>query len=72
MYRLPNVTRAIKSRRMRGAAHAALIGQMKNTNKNLLGKSERRRHKGRPKHRWEDNFKMDVREICIKDMDSSG
>jgi hypothetical protein len=29
----------------------------------LVGRPERKRPLGRPKHRWEDNIKMDMREI---------
>jgi len=29
----------------------------------LVGKPERRRTLGRPRHRWEDNIKMDLREV---------
>jgi hypothetical protein len=29
----------------------------------LVGKPERRRPLGRPRRRWEDNIKMDLREI---------
>jgi hypothetical protein len=31
----------------------------------LVGRSEGRRPLGRPRHRWEDNIKMDLREIGI-------
>jgi hypothetical protein len=29
----------------------------------LVGRPERKRPLGRPRRRWEDNFKMDLREI---------
>jgi hypothetical protein len=29
----------------------------------LVGKSEGKRPQGRPRHRWEDGIKMDLREI---------
>jgi hypothetical protein len=31
----------------------------------LVGRSEGQRPLGRPRHRWEDNIKMDLREIVI-------
>jgi hypothetical protein len=31
----------------------------------LVGRPEGKRPLGRPRHRWEDNIKMDVREIGI-------
>jgi hypothetical protein len=35
----------------------------------LVGKSKGKRPLGRPKHRWEDNIKMDLREIGWGGMD---
>jgi hypothetical protein len=29
----------------------------------LVGRAERRRALGRPRHRWEDNIKMDLQEV---------
>jgi hypothetical protein len=34
----------------------------------LVGKSEGKRTLGRPRRRWEDNIKMDLREIGIDGM----
>jgi hypothetical protein len=34
----------------------------------LLGKPEGKKPLGRPIHRWEDNIKMDLREIRMGDM----
>jgi hypothetical protein len=34
-----------------------------------VGKSKRKRPLGRPRHRWEDNIKMDLREIGWGGMD---
>jgi hypothetical protein len=31
----------------------------------LVGRAERKRTLGRPRHRWEDNIKMDLRDIGI-------
>jgi hypothetical protein len=35
----------------------------------LVGKPEGRSPFGRPRHRWEDNIKMDLREIGFWDVD---
>jgi hypothetical protein len=35
----------------------------------LVGKSERKRPLGRPRHRWEDNIKMDLQEVGCGGMD---
>jgi hypothetical protein len=53
----------MKSRRMRLAGHVARMGEKSNAYKILVGKPERTRPLGRPRHRWVDNIKMDVREI---------
>jgi hypothetical protein len=36
--------------------------EMRNANQILIGKPEGKRPLGRPKHRWEDNITMDLRE----------
>ena len=35
----------------------------------LMGQPERRRPLGRPRHRWEDNIKMDLQEVGCGGMD---
>ena len=35
----------------------------------LVGKPERKRPLGRPRHRWEDNIKMDLQEVGCGGMD---
>jgi hypothetical protein len=35
----------------------------------LVGRPEGRRSLGRPRRRWEDNIKMDLREIVLGDVD---
>jgi len=34
----------------------------------LAGKPERKRPLGRPRHRWEDNIKMDLQEVGCESM----
>ena len=34
-----------------------------------MGKPEGKRPLGRPRHRWEDNIKMDLQEVGYRDMD---
>jgi hypothetical protein len=55
----------IKSRRMRWAGHVACIGEGRGVYRVLVGRFEGKRPLGRPKRRWEDNIKMDLREIGI-------
>jgi hypothetical protein len=51
----------IKSRRMRWASYVARMGR----GRVLVGRLEGKRPLGRPRRRWEDNIKMDLREIGI-------
>jgi hypothetical protein len=39
------------------------MGEKLGAYRTLLGKPERRRKLGRPRLRWEDNIKMDLREM---------
>jgi hypothetical protein len=39
------------------------MGEERNVYKALMGKSEGKRPLGRPRHRWEDGIRMDIREI---------
>jgi hypothetical protein len=53
----------IKSRRMRWAGHVARMGETRNPYRILVGKPEGKRPLGRPRSRWVDDIKMDLREI---------
>jgi hypothetical protein len=53
----------IKSRRMRRAGHVARMGEKRNAYRILVAKPEGKRPLGRPRRRWVDNIKMDLREI---------
>ena len=55
--------RVIKSRRMRWAGHAACMGEGRGVYRVLVGKPEGKRRLGRPRRRWEDNIKMDLKEV---------
>ena len=63
LYSLPNIVRVVKSRRMRWAGHVALMGVGRGVHRVLVGKPEGKRPLGRPRRRWEDNIKMDLREV---------
>jgi hypothetical protein len=39
------------------------MGERRGAYRALVGKPEGRRPLGRPRHRWEDNIKMDLREV---------
>ncbi|KAJ4433081.1 hypothetical protein ANN_15338 [Periplaneta americana] len=59
----PDIIRNIKSRRLRWAGHVARMGEFRNAYRVLVGRPEGKRPLGRPRHRWEDNIKVDLREV---------
>jgi hypothetical protein len=63
LYSSPSIITMIKSRRMRWAGHVARMGEKRNAYRILLGNPEGKRPLGRPKRRWVDNTKIDLREI---------
>nr|KAJ4444099.1 hypothetical protein ANN_05888 [Periplaneta americana] len=54
LYSSPDIIRNIKFRRLRWAGHVARMGESRNAYRVLVG---------RPRRRWEDNIKMDLREV---------
>ena len=63
MYSSPNIIRNLKSIRLRWAGHVARMEQSRNAYRVLVGRPEGKRPLGRPRRRWEDNIKMDSREV---------
>jgi hypothetical protein len=61
-YCSPDIIRA-----MGGAC--SMHGEMRNAFKIMVGKPEGKRPLGKPKHRWEDVIKMDLREIGFGTVD---
>ena len=55
----------IKSRRLRWAGHVARMEEGRSAFKILTGKPNGKRPLGRPRRRWEDNFRMDLEEIGV-------
>jgi hypothetical protein len=45
------------------------MGEVRSAYNILVGRPEGRRPLGRTRHRWEDNIKMDLREIGFGDVD---
>ena len=66
MYRSSNIVRVIKSRRLRWADHLARMEEDKCAFKILTGTPRGKRPLGRPRRRWQDNYRMDLKEIGVK------
>ena len=54
---------------MRWAECVTLMGESTGAHRVLVGEPERKRPLGRPRHRWENNIKMDLQEMGYEDMD---
>jgi len=63
LYSLPNIVRVVKSRRMRWAGHVVHMGEGRGVHRVLVWKPEGKTPLGRPGRRWQDNIKMDLREV---------
>jgi len=48
---------------MRWAGHVARVGERRGAYRVLVRKPEGKRPLRRPRHRWEDNIKMDLQEV---------
>ena len=62
LYSSPNIISNLKSR-LRWAGYVACMEQSRNAYTVLVGKPEGKRPLGRPRRRWDDNIKMDLREV---------
>ena len=63
MYSWPNIIRSLKSKRLRWARNIARMEESRNAYRVLVGKPGGKRPLGRPRRRWEDNIRMDLREV---------
>jgi hypothetical protein len=54
---------------MRWEGEVACMGEMRNAYNTLVGKPEWKRPLERPRHRWEANIMMDLREIVREGVD---
>jgi hypothetical protein len=66
-YSSVNIVMMIKSRSLRWAGHVACMGEGRGVYRVLVGRPEVNRPLGRPRLRWKDNIKMDLREIGINE-----
>jgi len=60
LYCSPTTVRVIKSRRTRWEGHVARMGERRSIYRVFGGKME---GKGKTRHRWKDNIKMDLHEV---------
>jgi hypothetical protein len=65
LYSSSNIVRVIKVRRMRWAGHVAHMGEGRGVHRILVSRPQGKRPLVRPRHKWEDNIKLDLREIGI-------
>jgi hypothetical protein len=54
---------------MRWESHVARMGEKRGAYGILVGRPEGRRPVGRPRHRWEDNIKLDLQKVVCGCMD---
>ena len=59
----PNIISNLKSRRLGWSGHVARMEQSRNAYRVLVGKPEGKRPLWRPRRGWEDNNKMNLREV---------
>jgi hypothetical protein len=69
LYSSPDIIRQVKSIRMRWVGHVARMGEERKEDKVLVGNPEGKRPLGRPRRRWEDGVRMDLREIGLRGVD---
>jgi hypothetical protein len=65
LYSSLNIVRVIKSMKTRWVGHVTRTGEGRGVYRVLIGRPEWKRPLGRPRRRWEDNIKMDLRKIGI-------
>ena len=65
LYRSSNIVRVIKSRRLRWAGHVARMEKGRSAFKIFTGIPTGKSPLGKPRHRWEDNIRMRLKEIGI-------
>jgi len=65
LYSSPNIVQVRKSR-MRWAGNVACMGEGRGVYRVLVGKPEGRRSLGRPRRRWEDTIRTDLREVGVR------
>ena len=60
-----HIVRVIQSRRFRWESHVARMEESRSAFKILTGTPAGKRPVGRPRHRWENNIKIDLQKVGI-------
>jgi hypothetical protein len=60
LYSSPNTTTIISSRSIISAGNVARMKAKRDTHGVLVGKPQGKKPKGRPRHLWSDNIRMDL------------
>jgi hypothetical protein len=63
LYCSPTIVRVIKLRRVKCVGHVADMGERGGVYRVMERKPEGNRPLGGPRHRWEDNIKMELQEV---------
>ena len=61
LYSLPNKSREIKPKRLMWGDHVARMEEGRTALKIIIGKPTGKRPSGRPKWRWDDNIRIDLK-----------
>ena len=65
LHNLPATSRVIKSRRISLMGNVALVGEMRNASRVLVGKPDLKKPLGSPRHRSEGNIKIGLKELGL-------
>ncbi|KAJ4429686.1 hypothetical protein ANN_21887 [Periplaneta americana] len=68
-WELAKALKTLVNLRLRWAGHVARMGESRNAYRMLVGRPEGKKSLGRPRRRWEDNIRMDLREVGYDDRD---
>ena len=63
LYYSPKIRRNSKSRRLRWAGHVTRTELSRNAYRDFVGRPQGKTSLGRPRRRWEDTIKIDLREV---------
>ena len=68
LYLSPNIIGLLKYRRLKCVEHVFRMEKGRGAFKILIGKSTEMKFLGISKRSWENNFRIDLKEICVRNM----